>query len=131
MDGDIHVSPVNDKYPHVLEGVDCPCNPEISLEGATLIIVHNSFDFREIVEELSELDNAEGREVMCPPNAQHSFSIARTAGGIFTILSALLSVLIAGLIFIAEIYRSTARFIVGCMADRSRSGDGTGKADRS
>ncbi len=68
---------------------------------------------------------------MCPPNVQHSFSIARTVGDIFTTLSALLSVLIVGLIFIAEIYLSTARYIVGCMEDLFRSGDGTGKAGRS
>ena len=54
MDGDIHVSPINDKREHVFDGANCPCDPEVILEGATLIIVHNSWDFREIVEELDQ-----------------------------------------------------------------------------
>ncbi len=68
---------------------------------------------------------------MCPPNVQHSSSTARTVGGIFTTLSGLGLALIVLLIFIAEIYLSLARFIVGCMEDLFRSGDGTGKAGRS
>jgi hypothetical protein len=56
MNEDIHVYPVNDKYEHVLLGADCPCQPEVKLVGATLIIVHNAWDFREIAEELMSTD---------------------------------------------------------------------------
>ena len=48
---DIHVYPVNDKYEHTLEGKDCMCVPRVELEGATLIIIHNSYDGREVIEE--------------------------------------------------------------------------------
>ncbi len=46
----IHVYPINDTYPHITEGVGCPCKPRIEdVEGGTLII-HNSFDGREKAE---------------------------------------------------------------------------------
>lgn len=51
---DIHVCPIADRYKHVTAGTECPCNPEIRLEGSQLIVIHNAFDFREIAEELAE-----------------------------------------------------------------------------
>jgi hypothetical protein len=54
IDGYLHVWPLDDKREHVLEGVDCPCEPRTALEGATLIVTHNAFDFRDVAEWLNE-----------------------------------------------------------------------------
>lgn len=48
---DIHVYPINDLENHVLTGTDCPCKPRVEVEGATLVIIHNAFDKREVVEQ--------------------------------------------------------------------------------
>lgn len=47
---DLHVYPMNDVHAHILKGADCPCSPITRLNGASLLVVHNSFDFREINE---------------------------------------------------------------------------------
>lgn len=60
--GDIHVLPLGELEEH---GTDsgCICGPRVDIEGAHLVIVHNSFDHREIVEEainiMNGVDNAE------------------------------------------------------------------------
>jgi hypothetical protein len=48
MSPNVHVYPCNDLAPHNLESNICPCNPKI--EGG--LIIHNSFDKREIKESL-------------------------------------------------------------------------------
>lgn len=58
-DNDIHVYPVNDLQEHVLVGVDCPCDPDVEVIGATLLIVHNAFDHREIIEQAIDIMNGE------------------------------------------------------------------------
>lgn len=59
-----HVYPTNDLEEHYLECVypaighpycPCKCNPEFKEEGDALLIVHNSFDGREVFEEGREL----------------------------------------------------------------------------
>lgn len=63
MPDDIHVYPLKDLREHVLVGTDCPCEPEVHIAGgATLVIVHNSFDHREIVEEAVRIMNGENDE---------------------------------------------------------------------
>lgn len=59
---DIHVLPLNDIKPHV-EGEDCPCDPEVIEEyGSDKIIVHNSWDRREISEQAIEaIEENEGK----------------------------------------------------------------------
>lgn len=52
---DIHVYPLNDLREHVTDGPGCSCNPKVELVGAHLLYVHNSFDFREVFEELDTL----------------------------------------------------------------------------
>ncbi len=49
-----NILPNNDLKPHV-ESTMCECNPEIIEESGALIIVHNSFDGREAVEEANEI----------------------------------------------------------------------------
>lgn len=57
--GDIHVYPLDDLWEHITDGPDCPCDPQIQVEGATLIYVHNAFDHREIVEQAIDIMNGE------------------------------------------------------------------------
>ena len=52
-DEDIHIYPLDDKREHILIGINCLCEPRIELEGATILIIHNAWDFREIAEELN------------------------------------------------------------------------------
>jgi hypothetical protein len=47
---DLHVYPIDDIFNHKLVGTTCQCGPKIQVEGATLIVVHNSFDKRELFE---------------------------------------------------------------------------------
>jgi len=54
MTDDIHVYPLNDKKFHKLEGTNCECEPRIEIEGASLIIIHNAYDHREIMEVINE-----------------------------------------------------------------------------
>jgi hypothetical protein len=63
MSDDIHVYPVNDSKPHILSGTDCPCKPRVEIEGATLVIIHNSWDNREIIEEAINIMNEEANHV--------------------------------------------------------------------
>jgi len=56
---DTHVYPVDDASEHVLEGTDCPCNPVIEVHGANLLIIHNAWDHREIIEEAIDIMNEE------------------------------------------------------------------------
>jgi len=50
---EFNVIPMDDLRKHELSG-DCECNPKIVEESGQLIIVHNSYDKREIVERLYE-----------------------------------------------------------------------------
>ena len=54
---DIHVYPVNDLREHITDEPGCLCDPEIRVEGATLIYIHNAFDHREIVEQAIDIMN--------------------------------------------------------------------------
>jgi len=46
-----HVYPVGDIYPHITDGLDCPCFPRIERYTAGTLVIHNSWDMREIDEE--------------------------------------------------------------------------------
>lgn len=59
-----HVYPLNDLESHYLECVypaignpycPCKCNPEFKEEGESLLIIHNSFDGREVFEQAKEM----------------------------------------------------------------------------
>jgi hypothetical protein len=51
-----NVLPINDSDEHV-ESSTCKCRPKIISENGEMIIVHNSFDGREYVERLLNLNN--------------------------------------------------------------------------
>jgi hypothetical protein len=48
-----HVSPNNDLQEHILVGFNCPCNPRIDFNNR--IVIHNSWDCRESIEEAKEI----------------------------------------------------------------------------
>lgn len=47
----LHVLPVNDIGLHADSGVYCNCNPKFKWVEGTLLVIHNSFDGRELFEE--------------------------------------------------------------------------------
>lgn len=55
MSETIHVVPVNDLHEHCSDGTGCLCNPAIHLvAGGGTMIVHNSWDGRELWEEAAD-----------------------------------------------------------------------------
>lgn len=51
IDKMIHVVPNNDQHEHTEEGYKCLCNPKLRIENEHLIIIHNSYDGRELYEQ--------------------------------------------------------------------------------
>ena len=49
-DNVVHVIPVNDLRPHDENGFLCPCNPSVEQVGNGYVVIHNSWDGREITE---------------------------------------------------------------------------------
>ena len=49
----IHIIPVNDLKEHE-ESSTCDCQPTLVMENGEMIFVHNSYDGRELDEELDE-----------------------------------------------------------------------------
>ena len=50
---EIHTIPVRDTLEHSMS-TRCDCRPKVSVKHSTLIITHNSFDNREVVEDMLE-----------------------------------------------------------------------------
>lgn len=48
----MHILPVNDIEEHTEEST-CKCGPQVIFENGEMIIIHNSFDGREYIEELT------------------------------------------------------------------------------
>jgi hypothetical protein len=53
----IHVYPINDIEPHELEGYRCKCDPKVEYqhESESIMVIHNSFDGRELVEAANKI----------------------------------------------------------------------------
>lgn len=51
----IHVTPTNDLKEHIEEGTQCWCNPELDYSGAEIIVIHNSADGREYLEQAEKI----------------------------------------------------------------------------
>lgn len=47
----VHVYPLDDLFPHILDGADCPCRPKIEEVEGGIVITHNSYDRREQAEQ--------------------------------------------------------------------------------
>jgi hypothetical protein len=58
----IHILPIDDLEPHIESGTSCKCNPKVEIEEGELIVIHNAFDLREVVEKVKSIltndDNA-------------------------------------------------------------------------
>ena len=55
--GDIDILPLGEKHER---GSECTCEPTVEVIGANLLITHNSFDKREIIEQaIAILNNQE------------------------------------------------------------------------
>lgn len=52
----LHILPINDLKEHE-ESSTCECCPKLIIENGEMIFVHNSFDGREIIEEVNEILN--------------------------------------------------------------------------
>lgn len=48
-----HITPINDFLPHE-ESSTCKCNPVAKIENGDIFIIHNSYDGRELAEQLIE-----------------------------------------------------------------------------
>ena len=48
-----HILPINDIEEHE-EATTCKCKPEVKFENENMIVIHNSFDGRERIEELKD-----------------------------------------------------------------------------
>lgn len=55
---DVNVLPVDDVRLHI-ESAECPCEPMVEVIGANLLIIHNAFDHREIIEQAIDIMNEE------------------------------------------------------------------------
>ena len=62
----IHVLPVNEYDQHSSDGIEglwCKCKPRSEKTKSRILIVHNSFDQREIVEQAREILKANSTDV--------------------------------------------------------------------
>jgi hypothetical protein len=53
-----HVYPINDLEDHDLDTHLCTCQPSIEYINGSMLIIHNSFDGRELVEEANQILNS-------------------------------------------------------------------------
>lgn len=53
----VHTYPVNDLREHDTDGLTCWCEPRVEWEGAEPLVIHNSADGREAVEQAEEIVN--------------------------------------------------------------------------
>ena len=56
----IHVLPIDDLEPHIESGTSCKCNPRVEIEEGELIVIHNAFDMREILEKVESILKNDG-----------------------------------------------------------------------
>jgi hypothetical protein len=56
----INIYSLNDLQEHLMEST-CPCNPSVIFENGEMIICHNFFDQREVIEEVNEILNKNKR----------------------------------------------------------------------
>lgn len=53
----IHILPVNDLKPHEEEGTTCECEPRVEFVEGGMLVIHNAYDNREIIEKVTDLLN--------------------------------------------------------------------------
>jgi hypothetical protein len=57
----IHVYPVNDKRLHELNGTGCWCEPTVEWEHPEALVIHNSLDGRETLEQDHNAESEDGK----------------------------------------------------------------------
>ena len=54
----IHVYPINDEREHdIRDTTMCWCDPSLDTENPEIIVIHNSADCRELIEQAEEIKN--------------------------------------------------------------------------
>lgn len=51
-----HIYPIDDTIGHQLDGDDCHCNPEVEEIEDSLLVIHNAYDDREVIEQMVSKD---------------------------------------------------------------------------
>lgn len=51
----IHILPINDLEPHDEEGTTCKCEPRVEFAEGGMLVIHNAFDNREIIEQVIKI----------------------------------------------------------------------------
>jgi hypothetical protein len=51
----IHVLPINDLEPHDEEGTICKCEPKVEFVEGGMLVIHNAYDQREIIEQVNKI----------------------------------------------------------------------------
>ena len=59
----IHILPVDDLEPHT-EETTCKCEPKIKIVEGGMLVVHNSYDGREIIEEVTKILKGDKDELL-------------------------------------------------------------------
>lgn len=54
----INILPINDLKEHT-ENSTCECEPKVIIEDGEIIVIHNSYDRREVIEQAIDLMNDE------------------------------------------------------------------------
>ena len=55
-----HILPIDDLEEHE-ETTTCKCEPRLEIINGEMLIIHNSFDQREVIEEVNEILNEEAK----------------------------------------------------------------------
>lgn len=50
-----HIYPVNDIIEHDLDTTTCECQPKIEEVNGEMLVIHNSYDGRELMEQAKEI----------------------------------------------------------------------------
>lgn len=51
----VHVLPVNDLEPREEEGTTCKCEPRVEFVEGGILVIHNAYDQREIIEQVNNI----------------------------------------------------------------------------
>ncbi len=49
------IVPINDIREHEENSSTCPCDPKVEIKNGEMVLIHNAFDHRQIVEQAREI----------------------------------------------------------------------------
>jgi hypothetical protein len=64
--GDIDVLLIGEEH---TDGSDCECKPKVTVVGSNLVVTHNAFDHREILDEAEEIVGIKPRSLILKRNS--------------------------------------------------------------